>query len=904
MRYEDASHTGAFQGSEPDARNDADAVPAGAHTPATGNVITGEGTQTGPSGSDTAAGAHITSIAGAGGEDSSFAGGKLAVSGEFGRLSIDAEGNYSYQAKEGAPENSRDRFTYTLADNQGNADTAMLTIEIGKTPAVIKAGAQQVVVGPDGVVVLPAGVELSDIHIVGRNLVVDLPDGGQMVILDGAVFVPQLVLGGVEVPATNLAALLIGQEIAPGEGGPPQSSGGNFEVPVGPLDPGVPLGDLIPPTEYGYTPPEVKEVFDLIDEEPEIFFQPEDQAPSVAASDTVSELGLPERGDFEPAGTGEIGDGDGSNDSDHSEFTTGVIVYDSPDGVDSITISVGGNELVITGASVGDTINGQWGQLTITSVAPGAIGYEYRLADNTPGNDTHDDFLVTLVDNDGDVATATLTIDIIDDTPTARPDTDFIAAGDYGPVTGNVITDDDAGDHDVSGTDSDTDDGADTVGADDASLTSVTGAGATETTEGGWIVQGQYGVLTIGEDGSYSYTRNPGTPGGVNDVFNYTLTDGDGDVSSTTLTITIEDAHITVGENPDVLTDDDAVPLAGGNAGGPGDNVDADNLTGTLSGSGGDGPLTFDLQTTGAPDGFSYADGPDGSVLVQQVQNGVTVTVLTITLNASTGAYEVTQNAPILHDPTNPGAGEGEEGNFENNVEFNISYTVSDQDDDVETGTLTINVDDDTPEVTENQLGGIVDEDGLDGGNLGGVNDVPGADVTANGDVSELFSPGADQPLTFSLLTDTSSLRQDLTSNGVPVTYAVEGNTLTAMAGDTPVFTFVLNAETGEYTFTLLDQLDHPSLDGETGDDTENPTDQDLTIALGSIIQATDADGDSVTAPGNGLVITVDDDSPLPFEECPDDVIAVNDAGSSFTGDLNLPPVGADEPGTVSFLVD
>jgi len=135
MRYEDASHTGAFtQGSEPDARNDADAIAAGANGPATGNVITGEGTQTGPSGSDYAPGAHITSIAGAGGEDSSFAGGKLGVSGEFGRLSIDAEGNYSYQPKANTPENSVDRFTYTLADAQGNADTATLSVEIGKTP--------------------------------------------------------------------------------------------------------------------------------------------------------------------------------------------------------------------------------------------------------------------------------------------------------------------------------------------------------------------------------------------------------------------------------------------------------------------------------------------------------------------------------------------------------------------------------------------------------------------------------------------------------------------------------------------------------------------------------------------------------------------------------------------------
>src|SRR5687767_9146236 len=43
---------------------------------------------------------------------------------------------------------------------------------------------------------------------------------------------------------------------------------------------------------------------------------------------------------------------------------------------------------------------------------------------------------------------------------------------------------------------------------------------------------------------------------------------------------------------------------------------------------------------------------------------------------------------------------------------------------------------------------------------------------------------------------------------------------------------------------------------------------------------------------------------PQAFVECPDDVIAVNSPGTIFNGSLNLPPVGADEPGTVSFLVE
>jgi len=182
MRYDDAS--GAFQASGPIANDDADTLSAGQKS-ASGNVITGEGTQYGASGADSAAGAHITAIAGKGGEDSSFAGGQLSVSGEYGKLSVDAEGNYVYQANKGV-ENVRDRFTYTLADNQGATDSASLIVEIGKTPVVIKANAQQIVPGPDGVVTLPPGVELSDVHVVGRNLVIDMPDGTQLIIVDGA----------------------------------------------------------------------------------------------------------------------------------------------------------------------------------------------------------------------------------------------------------------------------------------------------------------------------------------------------------------------------------------------------------------------------------------------------------------------------------------------------------------------------------------------------------------------------------------------------------------------------------------------------------------------------------------------------------------------------------------------
>ena len=53
------------------------------------------------------------------------------------------------------------------------------------------------------------------------------------------------------------------------------------------------------------------------------------------------------------------------------------------------------------------------------------------------------------------------------------------------------------------------------------------------------VIQGAFGKLTLAADGSYSYTRNAGTTGGVSDVFTYTIKDGDGDLSHTTLTISL-----------------------------------------------------------------------------------------------------------------------------------------------------------------------------------------------------------------------------------------------------------------------------------------------------------------------------------------------------------------------------
>jgi len=228
----------------------------------------------------------------------------------------------------------------------------------------------------------------------------------------------------------------------------------------------------------------------------------------------------------------------------------GKITVGDPNGLSDIktitignqTFDVGGNKLPTL---VGQTIPGTHGTITITDYdGKGTYTYTYTLTENVvddfhttngnpdPGQNPdvpeNDGFHVTVSDKTGGRAEGDITIRIADDVPTAVNDTDTIPGGSFDPATGNVITD------------AEGDGGADTQGADGATVTAIAGnnpgGSALTPVGGGTTVNGQYGQLTINADGSYSYSRSAGTPGGVSDVFTYTLTDADGDASTATLT--------------------------------------------------------------------------------------------------------------------------------------------------------------------------------------------------------------------------------------------------------------------------------------------------------------------------------------------------------------------------------
>jgi len=594
---------------------------------------------------------------------------------------------------------------------------------------------------------------------------------------------------------------------------------------------------------------------------------------------------------------------------------TGSFNISAPDGV--ANLSVHGTQVINNGVFTAAIIVTPLGNtLTITAynAATGQISYSYTLtgaethATGAAQNSLFENFAVSLTDIDGDTTAGTLSVNIVDDVPTAANDSDSIVAGQFGPATGNVITDASAGDA------GDGDNGADTRGADGAAVSAIASinmpanSDTTADGSGNFQVNGQYGALTINADGSYSYTRNAGTPGGVADSFTYTLRDGDGDTATATLTISIADAAPMTAANLIALLDDDA--LAGGIAGGTGDDIDGQNTTGTLSATGGDGALAYAFQTTGAPVGFTY-ELSGSNLLVKQ--GGVTV--LTVTLNAANGAYSVTQNAPILHPA----------GLDENNQMFTLNYSVTDVDGDAAAGTLSINVDDDTPNVTLS----AVNESGVllttqDAETIGALTDTA-ISIANFGSVFSLTSGyGADGAGTTTMgyalsLVGANGTDSTLDSNGLSIfLYTGTGGTIvgstSATAGGVSaantIFSLGVNPVTGVVTLSQFAEIDHvPNSDTSAPYDDQFASLATGLVRLNGTATITDADGDSQTSAAFvdlGGNIRFADDGPsivagtlLPTLTVDESNFGVNAVGAAvFTTNF-----GADGPGTVTYAL-
>ncbi len=158
--------------------------------------------------------------------------------------------------------------------------------------------------------------------------------------------------------------------------------------------------------------------------------------------------------------------------------------------------------------------------------------------------------------------------------------------------------------------------------------------------------------------------------------------------------------------------------------------------------------------------------------------------------NPATGAYSFTLLDQLDHLP-NGGSEQppsddlpslrvsldqkSEGGAFEDNIRLNITYTVTDDDGDEVSGTVSFDVDDDVPvQVDDTIVLGRVDEDELPDG----ITDDDAFTTVATGSLASLVSVGADEDGTFTI-GSTGGLPQNLTSQGAPIVYAVNGNTIT-----------------------------------------------------------------------------------------------------------------------------
>jgi len=287
-------------------------------------------------------------------------------------------------------------------------------------------------------------------------------------------------------------------------------------------------------------------------------------------------------------------------------------------------------------------------------------------------------------------------------------------------------------------------------------------------------------------------------------------------------------------------------------------------------------PADFSTGLTSQGMAVNYA--VSGNTLTASTASGNVI--FTFSVDAATGVAVFDLNDQLDHAPRSFGNPDNTALLIDNLGQF---VQVADADHDAADygKAIAIFVQNDVPELVANTSElGMVYEDGLPGGIGGGA-------TTATLHLGNLVAPGADEPLTYSLVAPAAGFSSGLTSKGLDVQYTVSGNTLTAATTAGTVFTLQVNGSTGESTFTLLDQLDHLT-HGDSATLVINN--------LGQFVKATDADGDSVRLTDK-IAVTVEND--VPVAVVGQDSILTNETGNAVTASLYI-QAGADEPVSVT----
>ena len=256
------------------------------------------------------------------------------------------------------------------------------------------------------------------------------------------------------------------------------------------------------------------------------------------------------------------------------------------------------------------------------------------------GDEVTDVFTSTLSDGT-ETTTANITITVvgINDAPTAVNDTDSVTEDET--VTKQGAQDD------VLNDDSDPDDSASLIVTNISHTNGNSDTVSTSTTySDGTSIVGTYGTLTIGADGSYTYTADQDAADSIadgsseTDVFTYTVSDGNGGTDTATLTITVNGSDNEVVAVTDTGAVDASSTLSKSVTSAGTLSNDTDNGSAALS----VGEASVSAIRTGTEAG-SGTSGTVGSTLVG--------TYGTLTLNSDgTYTYAATTDAAKALDPT------------------------------------------------------------------------------------------------------------------------------------------------------------------------------------------------------------------------------------------------------------
>ncbi|WP_374384157.1 DUF5801 repeats-in-toxin domain-containing protein [Dongia sp.] len=305
---------------------------------------------------------------------------------------------------------------------------------------------------------------------------------------------------------------------------------------------------------------------------------------------------------------------------------------------------------------------------------------------------------VIATDKDGDHVSTDIHVIVDDDMAIARNDYDSVA--NLLTTDGNVIT--------GVGT-SDPANGSDKLGADNGTVTGIasvevpgnTSTPVTDQVHGnGFEIDGEFGTLTIYEDGYYTYTRFDGVPLIEDDHFTYTLTDGDGDATNAVLTINIYDEGTDLDTNPDGENDNDVdekgMPVRNGEPAGTGEAADGNGSDDDDTSEKALGQLVFNT-----PDGFGSLtiEDKDGNAIaiasVGQIIHGKYGDLEVTAFDSAAGTMSYTYKLLDNVDHSN-GA-----------VKDELKVVVTDSDGDHSNGTISIDIIDDAP-IASNDFGGSV----------------------------------------------------------------------------------------------------------------------------------------------------------------------------------------------------